>query len=159
MAYDIFDGLLYRWAGLKGIVLAAGALIALSATTLMPPHRRRGSASFRGVAGDAVFRRLGLHALPGPGRTYLLAPASIFDGNRRSRPPRLKTRAHLVAVPIALVWMNLHGGFLVLIGLLGFGGIRAATEPGFRNRAAGVRIGILRCAGLEWTAAADGSPL
>src|SRR5258706_2334880 len=32
---DIIDGLLYRWAGLKGIVLAAGALIALFATTLM----------------------------------------------------------------------------------------------------------------------------
>src|SRR5580698_7560511 len=35
---DIIDGLLFRWAGLKGIVLAAGALIALFATTLM---RRR----------------------------------------------------------------------------------------------------------------------
>ena len=32
---DVIDALLFRWAGLKGVVLAAGVVIALYATTLM----------------------------------------------------------------------------------------------------------------------------
>jgi len=133
MAYGHFDGLLYRWAGLKGIVLAAGALIALFATTLMRRIVDAGAHLFVALLVTLFFGRLGLHALSGRPHIFNLAPALDFDGNRRSRPPRLKTRAHLVAGAIALVWTNLHGGFPGADRAAGLAAIGAQPKPGFKK--------------------------
>jgi hypothetical protein len=65
---DIIDGLLFRWAGLKGIVLAAGALIALFASTLMRRVVDAGAHLF--VALLCIFR---------PRRTYLRCCCSRFQ--------------------------------------------------------------------------------
>ena len=125
---DIIDGLLFRWAGLKGIVLAAGALIALFATTLMRRIVDAGAHLF--VALLVTLFSVGsasMHFLARPHLfTLLLLSISmgIIEADRRGANP---ARIWWLA-PIALVWTNLHGGFLVLIGLLGLAAIGAAAE-------------------------------
>ncbi len=125
---DIIDGLLFRWAGLKGVVLAAGALIALFATTLMRRIVDAGAHLF--VALLVTLLSVGsasMHFLARPHIfTLLLLSISmgIIEADRRGANP---ARVWWL-VPIALVWTNLHGGFLVLIGLLGLAAIGAAAE-------------------------------
>ncbi len=138
--------LLFRWAGLKGIVLAAGVLIALFATTLMRRIVDAGAHLF--VALLVTLLSVGsasMHFLARPHIfTLLLLSISmgIIEADRRgANPARIWW-----LVPIALVWTNLHGGFLVLIGLLGLAAIGAAAEawlerprggrPNWRSRAA-----------------------
>ncbi|MEO8052274.1 MAG: hypothetical protein ABI833_17835 [Acidobacteriota bacterium] len=130
---DVFDGLLYRWAGLKGIVLAAGALIALFATTLMRRIVDAGAHLF--VALLVTLFSVGsasMHFLARPHIfTLLLLSISmgIIEADRRgANPARI-----WCLVPIALVWTNLHGGFLVLIGLLSLGAIGATAEAWLRR--------------------------
>ena len=125
---DVLDGLLYRWAGLKGVVLAAGALIALYAITLMRRIVDAGAHLF--VALLVTLLSVGsasMHFLARPHIfTLLLLSISmgIIEADRRgARPARIWW-----LVPIALVWTNLHGGFLVLIGLLGLAAIGAGVE-------------------------------
>jgi hypothetical protein len=125
---DVIDGLLFRWAGLKGIVLAAGALIALFATTLMRRIVDAGAHLF--VALLVTLFSVGaasMHFLARPHIfTLLLLSISmwIIEADRRGANP---ARIWWLA-PITLVWTNLHGGFLVLIGLLGLAAIGAAAE-------------------------------
>jgi len=125
---DIIDGFLFRWAGLKGIVLAAGALIALFATTLMRRVVDAGAHLF--VALLVTLFSVGaasMHFLARPHLfTLLLLSISmgIIEADRRGG-----NRARIWwLVPIALVWTNLHGGFLVLIVLLGLAAIGSAAE-------------------------------
>jgi hypothetical protein len=125
---DILDGLLFRWAGLKGIVLAAGALIAFFATTLMRRIVDAGAHLF--VALLVTLLSVGsasMHFLARPHIfTLLLLSISmgIIEADRRgANPARLWW-----LVPITSVWTNLHGGFLVLIGLLGLAAIGAGVE-------------------------------
>src|SRR5665213_2855601 len=147
---DIIDGLLFRWAGLKGIVLAAGALIALFATTLMRRIVDAGAHLF--VALLVTLFSVGsasMHFLARPHVfTLLLLSISmaLIEADRRgANPARLWW-----LVPITLVWTSLHGGFLVLIGLLGLATIGAAVEawiqrpPGARpDWAPALRWGML----------------
>jgi len=125
---DIIDGLLFRWAGLKGIVLAAGALIAFFATTLMRRMVDAGAHLFAALlvtlfsVGSAS-----MHFLARPHIfTLLLLSISmgIIEADRRG----VNSKRIWWLVPIALVWTNLHGGFLVLTGLLGLAVIGAAAE-------------------------------
>src|SRR5579863_912836 len=125
---DVIDGLLFRWAGLKGIVLAAGVIIALYATTLMRRIVDAGAHLF--VALLVTLFSVGsasMHFLARPHIfTLLLLSISmgIIEADRRGG-----NRARIWwLVPIALVWTNLHGGFLVLIGLLGLAAVGAAAE-------------------------------
>jgi hypothetical protein len=144
---DIIDGLLFRWAGLKGIVLAAGALIALFATTLMRRIADAGAHLF--VALLVTLLSVGsasMHFLARPHIfTLLLLSISmgIIEADRRgANPARIWW-----LVPIALVWTNLHGGFLVLIGLLGLAAIGAAAEAWLEKP----RGGRMDCAAaLRW---------
>jgi len=125
---DIIDALLFRWAGLKGIVLAAGALIALFATTLMRRIVDAGAHLF--VALLVTLFSVGsasMHFLARPHIfTLLLLSISmaIIEADRRGGH---RARIWWLA-PIALVWTNLHGGFLVLIGLLALAAVGAAVE-------------------------------
>lgn len=125
---DIIDGLLYRWAGLKGIVLAAGALIALFATTLMRRIVDAGAHLFAALL-VTLFSvgAASMHFLARPHIFTLLllsiSMAIIEAGRRGANPARIWW-----LVAITLVWTNLHGGFLVLIGLLGLAAIGAAAE-------------------------------
>jgi len=134
---DVFDGLLFRWAGLKGVVLAAGVVIALFATTLMRRIVDAGAHLFVALlvallSVDSAF----MHFLARPHVfTLLLLSVSmgIIEADRRgANPARIWW-----LVPITLVWTNLHGGFLVLIGLLGSAAFGAGVEAWIRKPAGG----------------------
>jgi len=125
---DVIDALLFRWAGLKGVVLAGGVLIALFATTLMRRIVDAGAHLF--VALLVTLLSVGsasMHFLARPHVfTLLLLSISmaLIEADRRgANPARLWW-----LVPITLVWTSLHGGFLVLIGLLGLAAIGATVE-------------------------------
>nr|MDP9115165.1 hypothetical protein [Acidobacteriota bacterium] len=125
---DVIDALLFRWAGLKGVVLAAGVIIALYATTLMRRIVDAGAHMF--VALLVTLLAVGsasMHFLARPHLFTLLllslSMALIEAGRRGANPACLWW-----LVPITLLWTNLHGGFLVLIGLLGLAAAGAAVE-------------------------------
>src|ERR1700733_1797561 len=135
---DVIDALLFRWAGLKGVVLAAGVMIALYATTLMRRIVDAGAHLF--VALLVTLLSVGsasMHFLARPHVfTLLLLSLSmaLIEADRRgANPARLWW-----LVPITLLWTSLHGGFLVLIGLLGLAAIGAAVES-WIQRPAGAR--------------------
>ena len=131
---DILDALLFRWAGLKGVVLTAGVVIALFATTLMRRIVDAGAHLF--VALLVALLSVGaasMHFLARPHVfTLLLLSISmgIIEADRRgANPARIWW-----LVPITLLWTNLHGGFLVLIGLLALGTVGAAAEAYIHHR-------------------------
>lgn len=135
---DVIDALLFRWAGLKGVVLTAGVLIALFATTLMRRIVDAGAHLF--VALLVTLLSVGsasMHFLARPHVFTLVllsfSMALIESGRRGANPVRIWW-----LVPITLVWTNLHGGFLVLIGLLGLAAIGAAAEA-WIHRPSGVQ--------------------
>ncbi len=125
----VIDALLFRWAGLKGVVLVAGVLIALFSTTLVRRIMRRGTnmliamvVSLLGVGSASM------HFLARPHvYTLLLLSVSMWfiekDRDGDAPPNRLWW-----LVPIALVWTNLHGGFLVLVAVLGLATLGIAAE-------------------------------
>ena len=124
---DIVDGALHRWAGLKGIVLAYGVLLALFCTTLL----RRVAAARSSLFPMLLVTMLGVgaasvHFLARP-HVFTLVLLSLSMGlierDRRQPSARLWW-----LVPMALVWTNLHGGFLVLVAVLGLAAVGAAFE-------------------------------
>src|SRR6266849_3016951 len=125
---DVIDAGLFRAAGLKGVVLLAGVMIALFATTLMRRVVNAGAHLFAALV--VVLLSVGsasMHFLARPHLfTLLLLSVSmgIIEADRRQGA---SARIWWL-VPITLVWTNLHGGFLILIALLGLAAAGAAAE-------------------------------
>src|SRR5580693_3836095 len=124
---DVIDGSVHRLAGLKGIVLLAGVVIAIFATTLIRRMVWRdvhlfvamivalvgvGSASIHFLARPHIF-------------TLLLLSISVWmiEADRKQRSRRI-----WLLVPITVVWTNLHGGFLALIAVLALTAAGSAVE-------------------------------
>jgi hypothetical protein len=124
---DVIDGGLHRWAGLKGIVLAAAVFIALFSTTLIRRMAWGGVNMF--VALIVALLGVGsasIHFLARPHIfTLLLLSASVWIIEADRRQP---TQRIWVLVPVTLVWTNLHGGFLALIAVLGLAAAGVAVE-------------------------------
>lgn len=139
---DVIDGSLHRVAGLKGIVLMAGVVIALFATTLIRRMVWRGSHLF--VAMIVALLGVGaasIHFLARPHIfTLLLLSISVWMVEADLKKP---SRAIWLLVPVTIVWTNLHGGFLSLIALLGVACVGLAIE---RKFASAVRYAALGCA-------------
>src|SRR5579862_1096568 len=115
---DVAFASAHRLAGLKGVVLFSGVIICLAITILFRHMIWRGAgipAAFLMslLAADA----LRLHFLARPHIfTTLLAVVTLWMlDHDRAKPGR----AIWLLVPIAALWVNLHGGFLVLIVALG----------------------------------------
>ena len=112
---DVVFALLHSWGGLKALVLLAGAVIAAAQCIV---YRR---CSARGVnpllALCLVFlatNASSVHYLARPHLFTLLAIAAgawILDED--------SGRGMWALVPIAALWVNLHGGFLALFPLIG----------------------------------------
>ena len=126
---DVIDGSLVWAAGLKGVVLTAGVIIALFATTLM---RRMidGARISSSRCWWRCWRRRGLHAFPGPAAClYAAAVIDFACGFLETDRDRPEPARIWWLVPITMVWTNLHGGFLVLIAACsGFATLGAAVE-------------------------------
>ena len=144
---DVIDGLLFRWAGLKGVVLAAGVIIALFATTLMRRIVDAGAHLF--VALLVTLLSVGsasMHFLARP-HVFTLLLLSLSMGLIEADRSGASPARMWWLVPITLVWTNLHGGFLVLIGLLGLAAIGAGARSLDTTAPAGAWIGLPPCAG------------
>lgn len=124
---EVIAGTLHRLAGLKGVVLAAGVVIAAFATTLVRRMVWRGShllialvVALLGVGASSIHFLARPHVL-----TLLLVSVSVWMIEAdRMRP----SRRIWWLVPIAAVWTNLHGGFLALIAVLGLTAVGTAAE-------------------------------
>jgi len=124
---DVIDGSLYRLAGLKGVVLLAGVVIALFATTLIRRMVWRSTHLF--VAVVIALMAVGaasIHFLARPHIfTMLLLSISVWMIEADRREP---SRRIWWLVPITMVWTNLHGGFLALIAVLGLTALGMGIE-------------------------------
>jgi hypothetical protein len=124
---DVIDGSLFRLSGLKGIVLLAGVVIALFATTIVRRMVWRGTHLL--IAMIIALMCVGaasIHFLARPHVfTMLLLSVSVWmiEADREN-----KSRRIWLLVPLTAVWTNLHGGFLSLIALLGLTALGMAIE-------------------------------
>lgn len=126
---DIIYGGVFRMGGLKGVVLLAGLLIAFFAVTLVRRTIRRGTnmfvsmlIAFLGVGGAA------LHFLARPHVFTLVLLSISMWLLEKDRDANHSTKAVWLLVPLTLAWTNLHGGFLVLVAVLGVAAAGAAIE-------------------------------
>ena len=133
---DVIFARLHQLAGLKGVVLLAGVLLAFSTTVLLMHMVWRG-ANFL-VALPLAVLTVGvssIHYLARPHVfTLALLPVCLW---LIDRDRRLHTR-WLWAIPvIQMAWTNLHGGFMALIactGLLAAGEALGALPDWFAGR-------------------------
>jgi hypothetical protein len=124
---DVMDGALHRWAGLKGIVLAAAILISVFSTTLIQRMVWRGTnllialaIALLGVGSSSIHFLARPHIF-----TLLLLSVSVWmiEADRRKASVRIWW-----LLPITIVWTNLHGGFLALIAVLGLTAVGSVVE-------------------------------
>jgi type IV secretory pathway VirB2 component (pilin) len=124
---DVLDAVLFRLAGLKGIVLMSGVVIAAFATTLLLRMVRRGVHLF--VALVTALLGVGaasIHFLARPHIfTLLLLSVSMWMLEIDQERP---SRRIWWLVALTVVWTNLHGGFLALIAVLGVAAVGTAIE-------------------------------
>lgn len=148
---ELIYGLLYRGWGLKGIVLFSGAQIALFGAILVRYSLWRGAnpllavcLSFAGVGAASV------HFLARPHLyTLILVPIALWmlEADRRAPGWYLWLLA-----PLTAVWVNLHGGFLVVPLMAGLMAAGVVAEEWWRQGsiAAAVRpaarYALLACA-------------
>jgi type IV secretory pathway VirB2 component (pilin) len=128
---DVIYASLHRLAGLKGVVLFAGVLIALFAWTLLRRMVGRGvhllwamAVSLLGVGASSM------HFLARPHLFTLLflsVAVWMIEIDRKESSEASARRLWLL-VPLTVVWTNLHGGFLALIAVLGLTAIGIAIE-------------------------------
>ncbi len=111
---DVIYALAFGAAGLKGIVLLAGAMIAATATLVLRYTLWRGANPL--VAAFTTLLSVGassMHFLARPHLfTLLLLPLSLWivEADRRKRTAWL-----WALVPMTALWTNLHGGFVIFL--------------------------------------------
>jgi hypothetical protein len=124
---DIGLAFLFRWAGLKAVVLAAGVIIAAYATIMIRRIFCRGADLFVGLfIGLMAVGAASVHFLARPHILTLLLLAGclwIIDRDQVVSGKRI-----WLLVPITALWTNLHGGFLALIVILGGLTVGSAIE-------------------------------
>jgi hypothetical protein len=141
---DVLFGWLERLAGLKGVVLFTGVVLAGFATTLIRRMVWRGVHLF--VAVGIALLSVGsasIHFLARP-HIFTLLFLSISVWMVESDREKQSNRIWLL-IPLTMVWTNLHGGFLALIALLGLCAVGTALEAWSAKEAWG---------GLWWRSAA-----
>ncbi len=124
---DVIFAWVYRLRGLEAVVALAAAVIAAAAVLLFLWMLGRGCGLWVSAgAALAAISAGSIHFLARPhvfSLLLLVAGLWLLDRDRRQA-----TRAVWLAVPLAAVWANLHGGFLVWIAVLGLAAVAAAWE-------------------------------
>jgi len=122
----IFGGLFTLW-GFKAVVLFAGILVACFGAVMFQHAVWRGANVF--IALPICLLAVGastVHLLARPHLwTWILFAVSWLMIDRDRRNP---SRVIWWLVPLAVVWTNLHGGFMVLIATLGLVAAGTAVE-------------------------------
>jgi len=111
---DVVFAVCHRMAGLKGVVLLAGAVIAGYLTLLARHMAWRGANALLALAFCLVGAGAsGIHYLARPHIfTLLLLTISLWLVDADRRQP---TRAVWLLAPLTALWANLHGGFVALL--------------------------------------------
>jgi hypothetical protein len=115
---DVIFALLFRAAGFKGVVLAAGVVIGLYSTIIIRYTFWRGANAM--VALPLVLLGVGsstVHFLARPHVfTFLFLAIAMWliESDRRQR-----TRYLWLLIPLTILWVNLHGGFFMFLACLG----------------------------------------
>jgi hypothetical protein len=124
---DVIFAWVYRLRGLEAVAALAAAVIAAAAVLLFLWMLSRGCGLWASAAAALAAISAGtIHFLARPhifSLLLLVAGLWLLDRDRRR-----STRAVWVAVPLAALWANLHGGFLVWIAVLGLAAGAAAWE-------------------------------
>jgi len=161
--YDVGVGAIHKWAGLNGVVFASAVIIALTFTLLFRMMLARGTNLLLAVALllPAVAAST-IHFLARPHvLSWLLTLAwfGILDQFEREG----QARVLFWLAPLMLVWVNLHGGFVVGFVLLGIyfvatvlGGMFGPANEG--RRAALIRARALVLAGIGCLALSFANP-
>lgn len=124
---DVVFALLQSWAGLKGLVLFTAALLTTVFTLVMRQALQRGANSLIALA--LVLTAINasyIHLLARPHiftLLFLMVSMILIADDRRQRHARIWLLA-----PLTALWVNLHGGFLLLFPLLGLLVIGCAAE-------------------------------
>ncbi len=144
---DVALALLHRAFGLKGVVFAAGVIIAGWAVLLLRQALWRGAHPWLALA--VTLPGIGaasIHFLARP-HILTLAFATISVWMIESDLAKPRWRVWLL-VPLTVLWANTHGAFVVLILLLGLTAIGAVAEAwgGVRSWGAAVRYSVLTVA-------------
>lgn len=115
---DVVYGQLHRISGMKGLLLLSAFVIAGYGTVLFRHMIWKGATPFAALVITLLgFGASTIHYLARPHVFTLLGLAIslwIIDNDRRK-----PSRAIWLLVPIAVVWVNVHGGFLSLLVCLG----------------------------------------
>jgi hypothetical protein len=177
---DVIDGGLHQIAGLKGVVLASAVIIALFATTLVRRMVWRGvhllvalavallgvgAASIHFLARPHIYTLLFLSIsmwLIEADREGAVEDAGASPGARIPEEQSASVMRGYIGrariwwlVPLAVLWTNMHGGFLALIAVLGLTTVGLAVETFLETRAGrGDWRNVLRYAGLTGACAA-----
>jgi len=142
---EVVFAALVRWAGLKALVLFVGALLALYNTILLRDSVRRGANSVLAIAlvlAGSNAASIHFHARPHVFTLLLLTISAALIARDRERP----TRWIWALVPLTAVWANLHGGFVILLALLGL--VVAGSVVEMLLGQPGARAMAVRYAGL-----------
>jgi len=130
---DVIFALLFRAAGLKGVVLLAGVVLGLYATVMVRYAFWRGANAM--VALPLALLGVGsstVHFLARPHVFTLLFLAVALWLLEKDR--RANTRAVWLLIPLTVLWVNLHGGFFMFLACLGLlvagSAIEAALNSG-----------------------------
>lgn len=154
---DVLAALLHGWAGLKGVVLAAGVIIAWFSVTLIQRMIRAGAHPFAallvalsGVGASSIHFLARPHVI-----TLLLLSVSmwVIERDRRRSAEGAPDRRVWWLVPISLIWTNLHGGFLILVVLLGLAAVGAAAQAWLEREALDQNRWNAWMTGAQWSAA------
>lgn len=124
---DVVFGWLERLAGLKGVVLFTGVMLAAFALTLVRRMVWRGVHMFVAVTISLLaVGSASIHFLARPHiftLLFLSIAVWMVEADREHQSRRI-----WLLVPLTILWTNLHGGFLALIALLGLTAIGFALE-------------------------------
>lgn len=128
---DVLLGIAHRMAGLKGVVFPAGIIIALWPVVLLRQALWRGANAWPALAVTLLGTgAASIHFLARPHVfTLLFTTVSVWMIEADLRRP---SRRVWWLVPLSAVWANLHGGFLVLVMLLGLAAAGSVPE-GWRS--------------------------
>ncbi|HZS50529.1 MAG TPA: hypothetical protein VFA54_06705 [Bryobacterales bacterium] len=144
---DVLFALVHRYAGLAGLVLLAGLVIALVFTFLYRFMVRRGANVLLATAlAVTASYAASIHWLARP-HIFSWAFALIFYWVLEEAP--VERNAIFWLAPLTILWTNLHGSFVVglfLIALYGAGELVQAALAAGEDTAA-IRRGALRRAG------------
>ena len=134
---DVIFALLHRWAGIGGVAAAAGAVLALAAAALFARLLRSGVGLWVALAvALAAASASSIHYLARP-HVFSILLYTVAIGWIEADLQRPHWQAWML-IPVAALWANLHGAFLLLPATL----VLASLAAGRGRRARYVLLAL-----------------